>query len=105
MAQSKLEEIGIRERKDLLPFNFYQTVNNEYSSTHKNARSDGDNKGKGTGLYLDTFNGGSDADINGSPNYPGSGRNGQLSFNEFNVSNPYKAPDTTGNIGQYRVNM
>ena len=53
--------------------------------THPNALSDGDNKGRGTGGnsdQLNTVNGGNDIDINGNPDYPGSGRNQLIARNE-----------------------
>jgi len=45
---SKLEELGNQYRKDNIIKNTYQNAEgNEYSAKHKNALSDGDNKGKG----------------------------------------------------------
>ena len=53
------------ERRDtvLLPKNDYTEESNEYSSTNPDAISDGDIYGKGTGIFLDTQNGGSKDDI------------------------------------------
>jgi hypothetical protein len=101
MAKSRLEELGDEYRKDNLIKNTYQ--NNEskkYSGTHPNATSDGDNKGKGTGNFLDTYNGGSDMDINGNPNEPGSGRIKNIAKNQYNEDNPYTTPDVEGD-GQF----
>ena len=98
MAKSRLEELGDEYRKDNLIKNTYQ--NNEskkYGATHPNATSDGDNKGKGTGRFLDTYNGGSDVDINGNPSDPGSGRIKNIAKNQYNSDNPYTTPDVEGN--------
>jgi len=48
---SKLEELGNQYRKDNIIKNTYQNgEGNQYNAKHKNALSDGDNKGKGTGV-------------------------------------------------------
>ena len=47
--QSRLEQEAIEKREDLLLMNDYQS-NDEYNEDHKNAKSDGDIKGKGTGV-------------------------------------------------------
>jgi hypothetical protein len=112
---SKLEELGKQFRIDNTKGNTYQNEESKkYSSTHPNALSDGDVKGKGSGDELDTYNGGSDIDINGNPNYPGSGRKQLIARNEAKVAGPngpngygpnkpYTHPDTDGNVGQFRV--
>jgi hypothetical protein len=98
---NKLELEAIKQRDFLIPKNTYNNEQNQqYSSGHKNALSDGDNKGKGTGVFMDIFNGGSDMDINGNPNYVGSGRIKNLSINVYSQGNGYKHPDTSGNVGQ-----
>lgn len=43
---SKLEEMSVEYRNKLIAKNTYNT-NDNYSTTHPNAISDGDNKGKG----------------------------------------------------------
>jgi hypothetical protein len=101
---SKLEELGKQFRKDNLIKNDYQkNESGKYSATHPNATSDGDAKGKGTGVNGDTYNGGSDIDINGNPNVPKSGRNQLTSMNQYGPENEYKHPDTDGNEDQFRV--
>lgn len=73
---------------------------NNYTATHTKALSDQETpiKGKGTGVYLDTYNGGGDYDINGNPNYAGSGRNAAMANNSstwgYGPDSPYTAPDT-----------
>jgi hypothetical protein len=70
-GQSKLEEIAIAKRKELIAGNTYNSVSdtNKYSATHTRAMSDNTTpvNGKGTGVFLDTYNGGGSLDINGSP--------------------------------------
>ena len=103
MAQSKLEEIAIEIRDRLKARNIYNDIDaNNYSATHTRALSDSKTPvtGKGTGVFLDTFNGGGDLDINGAPNSAGSGRKQNLLKNEFNPQRPYDHPDTNGNVGQ-----
>lgn len=85
---TKLEELGDQYRKDNIIKNTYQnTDSNGYNENHPNAKSDGDNKGKGTGGNsdsLNTINGGDDVDINGNPSIPGTGRNALIARNEGN---------------------
>lgn len=104
MAQSKLEQIAIQERQNLIAKNTYDTnaPANEYGSTHTRALSDTQtpNFGKGTGNYLDVYNGGSDIDINGNPNIGGSGRKGNTVINQYNDIKGYDHPDTSLNKGQ-----
>ena len=101
---SKLEELGNQYRKDNVIKNTYQNGEaNEYNAKHKNALSDGDNKGKGTGVFLDTYNGGGVYDELGSPSDPGSGRKGNIVKNQYNADKPYSHPDTEDNNGQFRA--
>jgi len=101
--QSKLEQIAIAQRGSLLPFNHYNSsdASNNYGSTHTRALSDDETpvNGKGTGTYLDTQNGGGRLDIYGIPNAAGSGRLGNVTFNQYNQGNGYTTPDTSGNVG------
>lgn len=95
---SPLEERGDFYRPQLIKFNDYNLFDESanYSSTHPNAlsgkasdRDPNDIKGKGTGKYFDTTNGGGFHDINGHPTYVGSGRNKQLASNLYNPENSY----------------
>jgi len=101
---TELEKAAIAARKQLIPRNTYnnEDANNNYSTTHTRAKSDETTpvNGKGTGVYLDTTNGGGSYDINGTPNAAGSGRIGNLTFNKYNDDNRYDHPDTSGNNGQ-----
>jgi len=101
---NKLEAAANAARDALIPKNTYNNADdaNNYNSTHSRALSDQKTKvaGKGTGIFLDTYNGGGDLDINGSPNHAGSGRIKNVAFNEFNKDKVYIHPDTSQNVGQ-----
>lgn len=103
-TQSKLEQIALEVRKNILTINTFNNfdINNNYSATHTNAKSDEKtpNHGKGTGVYMDTTHGGSQQDKYGVPNAAGSGRIGNVTNNKYNAENGYQTPDTSGNIGQ-----
>ena len=83
MAKSKLEKLGDEFRVENLKGNTYQKDDSkQYSSKHPNALTS-EGKGKGTGEYLDTVNGGSSVDINGNGKHNGkSGRKGNIAINE-----------------------
>lgn len=55
--QSRLEEEGLKLRHDAIVKNDYQRgdQNSEYSEIHKDAKSDGDVKGKGVGTAANPF--------------------------------------------------
>jgi hypothetical protein len=104
MPSNQLEQAAIAARNALLPTNTYNNDSqaNEYSSTHTRALSDQQTPvaGKGTGVFLDTYNGGGSLDVNGNPNAAGSGRIQNVGFNQYNQINEYEHPNTSGNIGQ-----
>lgn len=99
-----LQDIAIAQRNKLLASNTYDNADPSDNYTAKHTRALSDNltpvQGKGTGIFLDTNNGGGSIDIYGNPAYAGSGRLPQLSANEFDAENTYKAPDTSKNTGQ-----
>lgn len=105
MASNKLEEAAIQQRSALIPLNGYNNadISQNYNASHGNALSDGDAKGKGTGTHLDTYNGGSDIDINGDPSIIGSGRIKNMVINQYDGTNGYTAPDTSANLGQVSI--
>tara|TARA_R110000782_G_scaffold30108_3_gene74980 strand:+ start:632 stop:958 length:327 start_codon:yes stop_codon:yes gene_type:complete len=105
MSSNKLEQAAIAARNALLPTNTYNSADdgNNYSATHTRALSDQETPvaGKGTGIFLDTYNGGGSVDINGATNAVGSGRIQNVAKNEFDGDNQYVHPDTSGNEGQF----
>lgn len=104
MSSNKLEQAAIAARSTLIPINTYNSASdsNNYSATHTRALSDSETPvaGKGTGVFLDTNNGGGSMDIHGSPSAAGSGRLSNIGVNQYNGGNTYQHPDTSGNIGQ-----
>lgn len=105
MASNKLEQAAIAARDNLVGFNTYKgdDNSNNYTATHTRALSDQTTPvyGKGTGTFLDTYNGGGSLDINGNPAAAGSGRIQNKAFNQYNENNQYEHPDTSGNEGQF----
>ena len=61
--KNSLTDIADRIRKELLTKNDYGNKRNEYGATNKDALSDGDQQCRGTGVFLDTQNGGTITDI------------------------------------------
>lgn len=105
-TQSKLELIAIAQRNTIIPMNTYNVdPTQNYKSTHSRAMSDNATpvNGKGTGIYMDTMNGGSSVDINGIAAAAGSGRLGNQAFNQYSQGNGYTAPDTSANVGQVTI--
>ena len=78
-----LTAIADLQRKSLIVKNDYKTQN-PYSSTNPDAISDGDESGKGTGIFLDTVNGGSSIDI--------VERKNEIKQNEYQPNKPYSTP-------------
>lgn len=121
--QSCLEKRGIDERQVELVRNDYQREDNEYSVTHNDALSNGDEQGKGTGHgghthYLpncdgpigminysnfDTFNGGGSYDIDGRNDI--GGRNKAMASSLYNPEHAYGTTSVSTEInrieGQY----
>ena len=81
--KNDLTTIAEMQRKSLLVKNDYKTVN-PYSSVNPDALSDGDESGKGTGIFLDTINGGSSIDI--------VERKNEIKVNEYQPNKPYTTP-------------
>lgn len=78
-----LTAIADVQRKSLIVKNDYKTVN-PYSSVNPDALSDGDESGKGTGIFLDTINGGSSVDL--------VERKLSIKVNEYQPNKPYTTP-------------
>jgi hypothetical protein len=108
MPSNKLEEAAIASRNVLIAINNYDNVAdaNNYTATHTKALSDQETpvKGKGTGVFLDTYNGGGSLDIYGNPAAAGSGRLAAIANNTstwgYGPTSYYQQPDTSGNAGQ-----
>jgi hypothetical protein len=78
-----LTAIADLQRKSLVVKNDYKTVN-PYSAVNPDALSDGDESGKGTGIFLDTVNGGSSIDV--------VERKSEIKVNEYQPNKPYTTP-------------
>jgi hypothetical protein len=105
---TNLEIIGINERSGLVTPNLYKqnwttptNTTDNYGVLHTRALSDTTTPiyGKGTGIFLDTANGGGDYDINGNQtNYPGSGRLNAIGINtsqwSYGPATPYSVTNT-----------
>jgi hypothetical protein len=108
MMSNKLEQAAIAARDRLVAKNNYNSSDdaNNYGATHSRALSDLQTPmyGKGTGIFLDTYNGGGDFDINGNPSIAGTGRIAAFANNSstwgYGPSKYYVAPDTSLNQGQ-----
>ena len=83
---NNLSTIADKIRKDLVVRNDYKPSKNEYGVTNPDAISDGDDKGKGTGIFLDSANGGSRQDQ--------IERKEDIKINKYNSSKPYQFPST-----------
>ena len=81
---NELGLIGQEQRNDKIKINDFQKSSNEYSSANKDALSDGDVYGKGTGIFLDINNGGSSEDI--------TQRKEQIKGNQYQKNKPYTTP-------------
>jgi hypothetical protein len=80
-ASEQLRKVALDEREGkLLPINEYKPVSSEYGANHKNALSDGDEKGKG-----ETNTIGNKTDI--------TTRNILKNVNQYTDANPYKSPE------------
>ena len=82
---NELSSIAEMERKKLLTKNDFNKQY-EYSSVNPDAISDGDEQGKGTGVFLDVYNqqAGAVQDI--------IERKNEIKINEFQPNNPYTTP-------------
>lgn len=80
---NQLTAIAEQERGKLIPKNDYNAVGNQYSAANKDAMADGDNMGRGTGVFLDVYNesAGTNEDL--------VERKNEIKINKFNSSRPY----------------
>ena len=81
---NRLTAIADTERKKNLVKNDYKQQGNEYSSTNPDAMGDGDSLGRGTGSFLEVYNGlaGTSVDI--------SERKNEIKINKYQPNKPYK---------------
>lgn len=94
---NRLQDIAEEARHRLITQNLYQDeVGKRYEAGHPNATQQGggvddrlNTKGKGTGEFMDTTNGGGYYDINGRPDVGGSGRKNLLENNKYSKDKPY----------------
>ena len=121
--QSRLESKAINKRKELVVKNDYiQGQDTEYSGNHKDALSDGDPLGKGTGVSIgvaglpgvtestainystmDTSRGGGQYDIEGKNGI--SGRDRLIKSNLYMEGNEYgpESVDTSANVAEGQI--
>ena len=83
---NKLSQIADAQRAILFPKNDYKQTANEYSSVNPDALADGDEKGRGTGNFLDVYNQniGTRTDV--------IERKSEIKVNEYQVNKPYTTP-------------
>ena len=79
---NKLSAYADVERAKLIPKNDY-TFKNEYSAVNPDAIADGDELGRGTGVFLDVYNptAGTSTDV--------AERKNEIKINKFNSNKPY----------------
>jgi hypothetical protein len=77
-----LTQFADAERKKLITKNDY-TVSNQYSSTNPDAVADGDEKGRGTGNFLDVYN-----QVAGTKTDTVERKN-EIKINKYNASKTY----------------
>lgn len=83
----KMTEVAKVERDKLFPKNEYSPKSEFYSPQHPNALADGDDKGRGTSVYLGVHDAktGTKIDI--------LTRNDLIKTNAYNTKNNYSVPD------------
>jgi len=81
---NKLTQIANEARKALITKNDYNQQKPPYGATNPDAISDGVIKGKGTGVFLDSVNGGNSVDILERVN--------EIKINQYQSDKPYQYP-------------
>ena len=82
-VDNQLTAIANQERAKLLPKNDFKQTANEYSSTNPDAVANGDDRGRGTGVFLDVYNQGAGDSVDIAE------RKNEIKINKFNSSRPY----------------
>jgi hypothetical protein len=80
---NQLTAVADMERAKLIPKNNYNSVGNQYSATNKDAMADGDELGRGTGVFLDVYN------ANAGTSVDVIERKNDIKINRFNSVKPY----------------
>lgn len=80
---NQLTAIADVERSKLIPKNDYNSVGNQYSAVNKDAMADGDELGRGTGVFLDVYN------TNAGTSVDVIERKNEIKINKFNSSKTY----------------
>lgn len=93
---ARLSEYAQAERDKLFPKNIYSPKSDSYGPQHPNALSDGDDKGRGTAVFLGVRDNetGTKTDI--------LTRKENVKTNSYNSKNGYSVPDdniTNGTVG------
>jgi len=80
---NQLSAIAEAERGKLFPKNDFSPKSDKYSAVHPDAVSDGDEIGRGTGIFLDVYNQnvGTSTDV--------FERKDDIKINKYNSSKPY----------------
>ena len=83
---NQLTAIADAERKKLITRNDFADNVDEYGVTNSQALADGDDMGRGTGIFLDVYNdnGGTIVDI--------AERKNEIKINEYQPNKPYTTP-------------
>jgi hypothetical protein len=82
-VENNLSAIAEMERAKLIPKNDYNSAGNEYSSVNRDALADGDDLGRGTGVFLDVYNNSAVTSVDIVE------RKNEIKINKFNSSNTY----------------
>ncbi len=95
---AKLSEYAQAERDKLFPKNIYSPKSDKYGPQHPHALSDGDEKGRGTSVFLGVRDQetGTKTDI--------LTRKDNIKTNAYNSSNGYSVPDDTA-TGNNTINL
>lgn len=80
---NQLTAYADQERAKLIPKNDYNAVGNQYSASNRDAMADGDEMGRGTGVYLDVYNEGAGTKTDLVE------RKNEIKINKFNSQKQY----------------
>jgi hypothetical protein len=81
--ENQMTAIADAERKKLITRNDFKKNADEYGVTNPQALADGDDMGRGTGVYLDVYNTGAGTSVDIVE------RKNDIKFNKFNQFNTY----------------